>query len=89
LIQSRSKITDLQDDLEEKTSLYLNAIKARDSYLEKLQKAKENIGHVEDLVQHRVQLAMKVERRELTRLTREVEAKEGELKIVKESNQYL
>ena len=34
-------------------------------------------------------MAMKVERRELTRLTREVEAKEGELKIVKESNQYL
>ena len=27
LIQSRSKIADLQDELEEKTSLYLNAIK--------------------------------------------------------------
>jgi len=29
LIQSRSKIADLQDELEEKTSLYLNAIKVR------------------------------------------------------------
>ena len=27
LIQTRSKVTDLQDELEEKTSLYLNAIK--------------------------------------------------------------
>lgn len=27
LIQSRSKVADLQDELEEKTSLYLNAIK--------------------------------------------------------------
>ena len=27
LIQQRSKVTDLQDELEEKTSLYLNAIK--------------------------------------------------------------
>ena len=27
LIQSRSKVADLQDELQEKTSLYLNAIK--------------------------------------------------------------
>lgn len=27
LIQTRSKVSDLQDELEEKTSLYLNAIK--------------------------------------------------------------
>jgi len=29
LIQSRSKVGDLQEELEEKTSLYLNAIKVR------------------------------------------------------------
>ena len=27
LVQTRSKVTDLQEELEEKTSLYLNAIK--------------------------------------------------------------
>ena len=43
LIQSRSKIVDLQDELEEKTSLYLNAIKVSPNLLQLFRWCKEGL----------------------------------------------
>ena len=50
LVHAKTQISDLQDELREQNNLYLNAIKERDSGIEKLNSAKESLNRFEALV---------------------------------------
>ena len=54
LVHARAEIADLQEELQEKNNLYLNAIKERDAGTEKLNSAKESLNRFEDLVKLQV-----------------------------------
>jgi len=62
LVHARAEIADLQEELQEKNNLYLNAIKERDAGTEKLNNAKESLNRFEALVTQQVDRAMKKER---------------------------
>lgn len=49
-MHARAEIADLQEELQEKNNLYLNAIKERDAGVEKLNNAKESLNRFEALV---------------------------------------
>ena len=80
---ARAQIQDLQDELTEKTNLYIKAISVssnekltifkqdRDQYREKLNNAKESITKMENIVESKVKLALENERRELARFREE------------------
>ena len=50
LVHAKTQISGLQDELREQNNLYLNAIKERDSGIEKLNSAKESLNRFEALV---------------------------------------
>lgn len=62
LVHARAEIADLQEELQEKNNLYLNAIKERDGGVEKLNNAKESLNRFEALVTQQVDRAMTKER---------------------------
>ena len=62
LVHARAEIADLQEELQEKNNLYLNAIKERDAGVEKLNNAKESLNRFEALVTQQVDRAMMKER---------------------------
>jgi len=62
LVHARAEIADLQEELQEKNNLYLNAIKERDAGVEKLNNAKESLNRFEALVTQQVDRAMTKER---------------------------
>jgi len=61
-VHARAEIADLQEELQEKNNLYLNAIKERDTGVEKLNNAKESLNRFEALVKQQVDKAMEKER---------------------------
>jgi hypothetical protein len=61
-VHARAEIADLQEELQEKNNLYLNAIKERDAGVEKLNNAKESLNRFEALVTQQVDRAMTKER---------------------------
>lgn len=64
LVHARAEIADLQEELQEKNNLYLNAIKERDTGAEKLNNAKESLNRFEALVKQQVDRAMDKERKQ-------------------------
>lgn len=50
LVHARAEIADLQEELQEKNNLYLNAIKERDGTAEQLTNAKDSLNRFEALV---------------------------------------
>ena len=64
LVHARAEIADLQEELQEKNNLYLNAIKERDAGAEKLNNAKESLNRFEALVKQQVDRAMDKERKQ-------------------------
>jgi len=68
LVHAKSQITDLQEELQEKTTLYIQAINDRDQYREKLNNAKESISKVEIIVESKVKMALEKERMQLAKL---------------------
>jgi hypothetical protein len=47
LVQARAEIADLQEDLQEKNNMYMNAIKERDAGVESITNAKESLNRFE------------------------------------------
>jgi chromosome segregation ATPase len=62
LVHARAEIADLQEELQEKNNLYLNAIRERDAGIEKLNNAKKSILDFEQVVKRQVDKAMDKER---------------------------
>ena len=84
LVHARAEIADLQEELQEKNNLYLNAIKERDAGAEKLNNAKESLNRFEALVKQQVDRAMDKERKLHLQVVREKADLEQRLKLVQE-----
>ena len=81
LVHAKAEIADLQEELQEKNNLYLNAIKERDTGVEKLNNAKESLNRFEALVKQQVDRAMEKERQVHSKVQIEKDALEQRLKI--------
>lgn len=73
LVHARAEIADLQEELQEKNNLCLNAIRERDAGVEKLNNAKQSILDFQQVVKRQVDKAMEKERAQHQRALEEVE----------------
>lgn len=83
-MHARAEIADLQEELQEKSNLYLNAIKDRDAGAEKLSHAKESLSRFEALVKQQVDRAMEKERKQHRELQAEAAKLEEKLERTEE-----
>ena len=89
LVQARAEIADLQEDLQEKNNLYMNAIKERDAGVESLTNAKENLNRFEALVKQQVERAMEKERIQHHKTLEELKALQRRHKLVEDEKAAL
>jgi Ca2+-binding EF-hand superfamily protein len=82
LVHARAEIGDLQEELQEKNNLYLNAIKERDAGAERLNNAKESLNRFEALVKQQVDRATDKERKQHETVRAEKDRLEARLKLV-------
>ena len=81
LVHTKTTLQDLQEELEEKTQLYIKAVADRDMFRERLNNAKGSIQNVEKIVQSKVDMALAEERKTLKRLTEENDLLKERIKI--------
>ena len=74
----------MQEELQEKNNLYLNAIKERDAGAEKLNNAKESLNRFEALVKQQVDRAMDKERKQHQQVQGDKDALELRLKLIED-----
>lgn len=84
LVQARSEIADLQEELQEKNNLYLSTIKERDAGAEQLQNAKESLNRFEALVKQQVDRAQEKERKQFADTKKKLETSEKTVKMKQE-----
>ena len=63
LVHAKTEIADLQEELQEQTNLYLNAIKEKDAGAEALRTAKESLARLSATVKAAVDRALEEERK--------------------------
>lgn len=83
-MHARAEVGDLQEELQEKNNLYLNAIKERDAGAEKLNNAKESLNRFEALVKQQVDRAMDKERKQHQQVQGDKDALELRLKLIED-----
>jgi len=84
LVQARAEIADLQEDLQEKNNMYMNAIKERDAGVESLTNAKESLNRFEALVKQQVERAMEKERQQHHKVQEQLKTLERKYKLVED-----
>ena len=84
LVQARSEIADLQEELQEKNNLYLSTIKERDAGADQLQNAKESLNRFEALVKQQVDRAQEKERKQFADTKKKLETSEKTVKMKQE-----
>jgi len=81
LIHQRNQNADLKEQLEERENLYMRMMSERDKLKLKVEQVTENINRLEDVVQSKVDEALKEERKELERLREENKHLKETLKV--------
>ena len=96
LVQARAEIADLQEDLQEKNNMYMNAIKERDAGVESITNAKESLNRFEARVKQQVDRAMAKEREQhrkaadrLAKLEEDYKASQDALEAANDKNDDL
>ena len=84
LVHARAAVADLQEELREKSILYLNAIKERDAGVEKLNNAKDSLNRFEALVKQQVDRAMDKERKQHQQVVAEKDALEQRRRLIED-----
>ena len=71
LVQARSQISDLEEELQEKNNLYQAAIQDRDTGKARVEQAEEALGNVEHLIKAKVDQARSKEEKKNKEIKKE------------------